>query len=159
VLVAAAAVVAALLTSIKSGWEFVLELGAGTGIVYLLRWYWWRINAWSEISAMATAMVVSLSLRGWQALAAKGTVEPLFTGSDPVIFAKSALTTTLCTTIVAIAVTLLTSAEPEPTLRAFYRKVRPDVRGWKPIAALETQITQTRDLGRNLLSWVLGCAM
>ena len=159
VLVVAAACVAALLTSIKSGWEFVLELGAGTGIVYLLRWYWWRINAWSEISAMTTAMVVSLTLRVWQALGAKGTVAPPFVGSDPVIFAKSALTTTLCTTVVAIAVTLLTSAEPEPTLRAFYRKVRPDVRGWKPIAALETQIAQTRDLGRNLLSWVLGCAV
>jgi solute:Na+ symporter, SSS family len=158
-LVAAAAVVAALLTSIKSGWEFVLELGAGTGIVYLLRWYWWRINAWSEISAMVTAMIVSLSLRAWQFAAAKGSVAPLFTGSDPVIFAKSALTTTLCTTIVAITVTLLTSAEPEATLRAFYRKVRPDVRGWKPIAALETAITPTRDIGRNLLSWILGCAM
>jgi len=159
ILVIAAAGVAALLSSIKSGWEFVLELGAGTGIVYLLRWYWWRINAWSEISAMATAMVVSLTLKVWQFLGTKGTVAPLFTGSDPVIFAKSALTTTLCTTVVAIAVTLLTSAEPESVLRAFYRKVRPDVRGWKPIAALETQIAQTRDLGRNLLSWILGCAM
>jgi SSS family solute:Na+ symporter len=159
ILVIAAAAVAALLTSIKSGWEFVLELGAGTGIVYLLRWYWWRINAWSEISAMTTAMVVSLSLRAWQYMGAKGSVPPLFSGSDPVVFAKSALTTTLCTTVVAIAVTLLTKAEPEPTLRAFYRKVRPDVRGWKPVAALETQITQTRDLGRNLLSWILGCAM
>jgi SSS family solute:Na+ symporter len=158
-LVIAAAIVAALLSSIKSGWEFVLELGAGTGIVYLLRWYWWRINAWSEISAMATAMVVSLTLRGWQFLGAKGTVAPLFTGSDPVIFAKSALTTTLCTTVVAISVTLLTSAEPESVLRAFYRKVHPDVRGWKPIAALETQIAETRDLGRNLLSWILGCAL
>ncbi|HEV2114896.1 MAG TPA: sodium:solute symporter family protein, partial [Terriglobales bacterium] len=48
--------VAAQLTSIKSGWEVVLEIGAGTGGVYLLRWYWWRINAWSEISAMATAL-------------------------------------------------------------------------------------------------------
>src|ERR1700751_1215928 len=56
ILVIASAVVAALLTSIKSGWNFVLELGAGTGIVYLLRWYWWRINAYSEIAAMATAM-------------------------------------------------------------------------------------------------------
>jgi hypothetical protein len=65
----------------------------------------------------------------------------------------------LCTTVVAITVTLLTSAEPEPVLRAFYRKVRPDARGWKPIAALESQIVQTRDLGRNLLSWILGCTM
>ncbi len=159
VLVAAAAVVAALLTSIKSGWEFVLELGAGTGIVYLLRWYWWRINAWSEISAMATAMVVSLSLRFWVFLAGRGTVAPPFAGSDPVIFAKSALTTTLFTTVIAITVTLLTSAEPEPVLRAFYRKVRPDVRGWKPVALREPNVPYTRDLGRNLLAWVLGCAM
>jgi len=159
ILVVCAAIVAALLTSIKSGWEFVLELGAGTGIVYLLRWYWWRINAWSEISAMGTAMIVSLSLRLWQYLGTTGSVAPPFEGSGPVIFAKSALTTTLCTTVVALAVTLLSRPESEATLRSFYRKVRPDVRGWMPIAALEAQIRPTRDVGRNLLAWVLGCGM
>jgi Na+/proline symporter len=158
-LVIIAAVVSANLSSIKGGWTLVLEIGAGTGAVYLLRWYWWRINAWSEISAMATAMVVSLSLKMWQFLGTRGTVAPPFSGSEAVVFAKSALTTTLCTTVVAVAVTLLTSAEPEPVLRAFYRKVHPDSRGWKPIAALESQIKQTRDIGRNLVSWVLGCAM
>ena len=56
-LVIVSAWVSAQLASIRSGWEFVLEVGAGTGGVYLLRWYWWRINAWSEISAMATALV------------------------------------------------------------------------------------------------------
>jgi hypothetical protein len=95
----------------------------------------------------------------WQFLGAQGTVAPPFSGSEAVVFAKSALTTTLCTTVVAISVTLLTSAEPESVLRAFYRKVHPDARGWKPIAALETQIAQTRDIGRNLVSWVLGCAL
>jgi SSS family solute:Na+ symporter len=159
ILVLASALVAALLTSIRSGWEFVLELGAGTGIIYLLRWYWWRINAWSEISAMATAMIVSLSLRGWQYLGEQGTMSPPFEGSGPVLFAKSALTTTLFTTVISMAVTLFTQAESETVLRAFYRKVRPDVRGWKPIAALEPQIRQTRDLGRNLIAWVLGCGM
>ncbi len=159
ILVIAAATVAALLTSIKSGWEFVLELGAGTGIIYLLRWYWWRINAWSEISAMATAMIVSLGLRGWQALADAGHTSALFTGSGPVIFAKSALTTTLFTTVISLTVTMLTQPESKDVLRAFYRKVRPDVRGWKPIAALEPQIRPTRDVGRNLVAWVLGCGM
>src|SRR4029078_8735311 len=62
-LVIASAYVSAQLVSIRSGWEFVLEVGAGTGGVYLLRWYWWRINAWSEISAMAIALVSSMSLR------------------------------------------------------------------------------------------------
>src|SRR5512141_1528549 len=158
-LVIVAAWISVQLTSIGGGWQVVLEIGAGTGIVYLLRWYWWRINAWSEISAMATAMIVSITLRVWQALGAKGMVAPPFQGSDPVIFAKSALTTTLFTTVVAITVTLMTSAEPESTLRAFYRKVRPDIRGWGPIAALEGKVVPTHDLGRNLLAWVLGCGM
>jgi hypothetical protein len=108
---------------------------------------------------MGTAMFVSLSLRLWQYLGSTGSVAPPFEGSGPVIFAKSALTTTLCTTVVALAVTLLTRAESEATLRSFYKKVRPDVRGWGPIAALEKQITPVRDLGRNLLAWVLGCGM
>ncbi len=159
ILVIAAAIVAALLTSIKSGWEFVLELGAGTGSVYLLRWYWWRINAWSEISAMATAMSVSIFLGVWQFLAAGHRVAPIFTGSDPILFAKNALTTTLITTVVAIVVTLATRAEADDVLMKFYRKVRPDVRGWRPVARCAPEITPNRDLGRNLMAWVLGCAM
>ena len=53
----------ALHTHSGRGWQAVLEVGAGTGGVYLLRWYWWRINAWSEISAMATALVMTVLLR------------------------------------------------------------------------------------------------
>ncbi len=159
VLVIAAAIVAALLTSIKSGWEFVLELGAGTGSVYLLRWYWWRINAWSEISAMAAAMTCSISLRVWQALAEAHRVAPIFTGSDPVLFAKNALTTTAITTVVAVVVTLATKAEESEVLVNFYRKVRPDVRGWRPVARHAPEVAPTSDLGSNLLAWMLGCGM
>jgi Na+/proline symporter len=159
ILVIAAATVAALLTSIKSGWEFVLELGAGTGSVYLLRWYWWRINAWSEISAMAAAMSTSIFFRFWQWLAAAHRVPPIFTGSEAVLFAKTALATTLVTTVVAVIVTLATKPESDQVLIAFYRKVRPDVRGWKPVARQTPEIAPNRDLGPNLLAWVLGCAM
>src|SRR5205814_8021617 len=63
VLVIASALVSVLLADIRSGWQVVLEVGAGTGGVYLLRWYWWRINAWSEISAMVTALAVTVFLR------------------------------------------------------------------------------------------------
>ena len=108
---------------------------------------------------MATAMVVSLSLRLWQQMAAAGSVQPVFVGSGPVIFAKSALTTTVITVLVTIAVTLLTQAEGEEVLKSFYRKVRPDVRGWKPVAALTPEVDPTRDLGRNLIAWILGCGM
>src|SRR6476660_6784165 len=148
-LVIASAGISVLLSDIRSGWQVVLEVGAGTGGVYLLRWYWWRINAWSEISAMATALVVTIWLR-W--------TEP-FSGTNPVVFAKTALTTTVITTLVWLIVTYATKAEPENVLVKFYRSVRPHVTGWKPIARLAPEVPPTRDLGRNLLSWILGCAM
>ena len=108
---------------------------------------------------MATAMIVSLSLRGWQVLADAGRVSPLFEGSGPVTFAKSALTTTVFTAVISIAVTMLTKPEGNEILVRFYRKVHPDVRGWKRVAALAPEIKPTRDLGRNLIAWVLGCGM
>jgi Na+/proline symporter len=147
------------LTSIGGGWQVVLEIGAGTGLVYLLRWYWWRINAWSEISAMATSLLVSLALN-WKGLWLRlaGSETP-FSGSGPVVFAKTALTTTIITTIIWIVVTLLTPPEPERVLIAFYRKVRPDVRGWQPMARLAPDLVPNHDVGRNLLAWVLGCMM
>jgi len=127
----------------------VLEVGAGTGGVYLLRWYWWRVNAWSEISAMATALVVSVALHIWAP----------FSGSGPLVFAKSTLLTTVATTLVWVVVTLATLPEPQDVLVRFYRQVRPHVAGWKRVAALAPDVPATRDLGRNLLAWVLGCAM
>jgi Na+/proline symporter len=149
ILVIASALVSVLLADIRSGWQAVLEVGAGTGAVYLLRWYWWRINAWSEISAMATALLMTVLLR-WAAP---------FSGSNPVVFAKTALATTLVTTLVWLIVTFTTAPEPQNVLLDFYRSVRPHVSGWQPIARLAPEIVPTRDLGRNLASWILGCAM
>jgi SSS family solute:Na+ symporter len=63
------------------------------------------------------------------------------------------------TTVVWLIVTFITAPEPQDVLVKFYRAVRPHVDGWKPIARLTPDIVPTRDLGRNLLSWVLGCAM
>jgi len=63
------------------------------------------------------------------------------------------------TSLVWIAVTFLTKPEREDVLVKFYRKVRPHVAGWKPVARLVQDVPQTRDLGRNLLSWALGCGM
>ncbi len=148
-LVLAAAVVSWELESIRAGWEFVLEVGAGTGGVYLLRWYWWRVNAWSEIAAMSSALVVSLFLR----LAGQSH------GSETLNFAQTALITTAVTTAIWVAVTLLTPAEPREVLLAWYRRVRPDARGWRPIARLAPEVKPVHDLGRNLGYWLLGCVM
>jgi len=148
-LVIISAYVSAQLGSIVSGWEWVLIIGAGTGGVYLLRWYWWRINAWSEIAAMATAIIVTVALK-W--------LKP-FSGDGVVLFAKTSLATTGLTTVAWIAVTFLTKPEKEDVLVKFYRKVRPYIAGWKAVAQLAPEVPQTRDLGRNLLSWALGCGM
>jgi Na+/proline symporter len=147
-LVIVSAFVSMKLSSIRSGWEFVLEAGAGTGGVYLLRWYWWRINAWSEISAMVTALLVSVVLH-W--------VSP-FTRTGSAVFAKTALATTVITTVVWVLVTLCTRPEPEALLVDFYRKVRPDARGWQPIAGLVRDVAPTYELSRNLTWWLFGCA-
>lgn len=154
-LVVASAWVSVHLDSIASGWQVVMEVGAGTGAVYLLRWYWWRINAWSEISAMVSSLIVTIALNAWHP----------FHGSSPVVFALTALATTAVTTLVWVVVTLLTRPEPRETLEKFYRQVRPDVRGWQPVAehmaadVSQAPIPPTRDLGRNLTAWILGCAM
>ena len=139
---------AAHITSIQSAWQLLLGMGAGTGGVLLLRWYWWRINAWSEISSMIAAFVVSVSL-----------TRVAFTGNSSVVFAKTAMITTAATTIVWIIVTLLTPAESDERLLSFYRKVQPTVHGWRRIASLAPDIRPVKDLGANTFDWVMGCTL
>ena len=148
-LVVASAWVSVQLGSIASGWQVVLQIGAGTGAVYILRWYWWRINAWSEISAMACSLLVTIILARWQP----------FTGNSSLVFAKGALTTTIITTLVWLSVTFATPSEPDNVLVAFYRRVRPDARGWGRVASLTPDVRPHRDLRGNLWAWALGCGM
>ena len=145
VLVLCSGYVASRLTSIGAGWELVLNLGAGTGAVYILRWFWWRINAWSEISAMIVAAAVAIALSRVH-----------FAGSDAVVFAKSTLITAGITTVVWIFCTFLTPAEPEATLLAFYRRVHPMVHGWHRIAALAPDLPPVRDFRANAFDTIMG---
>ena len=82
-----------------------------------------------------------------------------FSGSDPVVFAKTTLCTTGVTTLVWVVVTLMTAPEKNETLVKFYQRVRPQITGWKPVAQLAGETGGTQDLGRNLVSWALGCVM
>src|SRR5438445_438469 len=135
--------------SIAGAWKLLLVTGAGTGSVLLLRWNWWRINAWSEVSAMIAAFAVSVLLQ---------TVAGL--DSDrPLDFAWIMLITVAITTGVWLAVTFLTRPEPEGTLVAFYRRTRPSRAGWGPVAALAPDVRASADGLANLLDWAAGCVL
>lgn len=143
------AVVTFYLDSIAGAWKLLLVTGAGTGSVLLLRWYWWRINAWSEVSAMIAAFAVSLTLQ----LGLK------LDSDDPRGFAWIMIITVGITTVVWLAVTLLTPPEPLDLLTAFYRKTQPSVAGWGPIAALAPEVNPVNDLLPNLADWVAGLVL
>jgi solute:Na+ symporter, SSS family len=149
VLTVVSAAVAFRIESISGAWKLLIITGAGTGAVLLLRWYWWRINAWSEVSAMVAAFVMSVLLQ---------TVWGL--DSDrPVDFAKIVLVTVAVTTAVWLAVTYVTRPEPEATLEAFYRRTRPSRTGWGPVAARAPDVHPSADGLANLVDWVAGCVL
>ncbi|PYP15296.1 MAG: sodium:proline symporter [Gemmatimonadetes bacterium] len=143
------AAVAFRIESIGGAWKLLIITGAGTGAVLLLRWYWWRINAWSEVSAMITAFVVSVLLQ---------TVGGL--DSDlPLDFARIVLVTVAVTTVVWLVVTYTTRPESDATLVAFYRRTRPSRLGWGPVAARAPDVRPSTDGLANLLDWVAGCVL
>ncbi|HEV7366968.1 MAG TPA: sodium:solute symporter family protein [Gemmatimonadales bacterium] len=118
-------VVMAYLQSVEQGWKLLIGLGAGTGLVFILRWYWWRVNAWSEISAMAASFVTSVVLH------LIGVNAGDTSSKDYAI----AMTITVgITTAVWLTVTFLTAPEPDAVLDRFYRKVRPGGVGWRPVS-------------------------
>lgn len=140
-------IVTLFMDQISHAWEFLMMLGAGTGLVYILRWYWWRVNAWSEVSAMAAALATSLILR------------TQFDANTPRGFAMNLIVTTVITTIVWLIVTFATSPEPHETLLAFYRRVRPAGAGWRRFADESGMRAPRGEIGRNFAMWILGTVL
>lgn len=144
------AIIAGLVTSqmntIAGAWKFLLALGAGTGAVYILRWFWWRINAWSEISAMTASLIVSILL---QVILGMDT-------SDANTFAVVMLITVLISSSVWISVTFITKPEADGTLINFYKKIHPGGKLWKPIALKVPEVVQDKGLIWNLIDWAAG---
>jgi len=122
----ASAVVTHYLGTIEGAWKFLLALGSGTGLVLILRWYWWRINAWSEISAMIASFVVSVT--------AINVLKPRFAVGDLRADAWVMLVTVAVSTVVWLGVTFATKPEPDRVLEAFYRRVRPGGPGWAVVS-------------------------
>jgi hypothetical protein len=143
------AVVTFYLGSIAGAWKMLLATGAGTGSVLLLRWYWWRINAWSEISAMIAAAVTSLALE---------TAWGLDT-DKPLDFAWIMILTVAGSSVVWLATTFLTPPEKKDTLVSFYRRVRPPRAGWRQVGEMAPEVQSSGGGWWDALDWICGCAL
>lgn len=148
------------LTNALQLFDIILMFGAGTGLIFILRWFWWRINAWSEISAMIVSGLLSILFNF-------GSLGTTFFGGDGLegIFpswAKFPLVV-LLTSIVWIAVTFLTSPEKEETLDRFYKQTQPGGPGWKvqqEKAIAEGQIKfQEWSVPSGILAMILGAIL
>jgi Na+/proline symporter len=123
VLMLLAALFTFVLDNARASFELLLSVGAGTGLIYLLRWFWWRINAWSEIAAMASSFVLAAALL---VAGRAGFVIP----ADVSLLGTIALTTAIW-----VATTYLTRPTDPAVLRSFYLKARPAGPGWAPVRA------------------------
>jgi hypothetical protein len=139
--------VATQLDSVSGAWGLLLSASAGIGLVLILRWYWWRVNAWSEL----VATVVPLLLVGLQLV---GIEVPFLTSAFPTNLFGIAGITTACWLIATFA----TRPTPEPVLDAFYQRIRPGGPGWRPVAARNPAVVPDAGMGRLVGQWLLGSA-
>jgi len=145
VLMVCAALLTFALETAKESFDLILSIGAGTGLIYLLRWFWWRINAWSEVAAMASSFLVAL---GFFLAKKAGHAVPSHV---------SLVATVAATTAVWLAVTFATAPTERGKLVAFYRLVRPAGPGWREIRAASGVGPSPDSLSQCLVGWVLGC--
>ena len=164
ILMILAAFTALKMQSISKAWAFIFSMGAGIGLVLILRWFWWRINAWSEITALSTSIVITILLEtlAWWQVSAKEGVYSLF-GTEPVLFGIQIQVHHKLIIIVPIAIlswliaTFITKPEPTEHLRKFYEKVQPGG-WWGPITANFNHTLQPVSEG-ILVQWIAGVMM
>jgi Na+/proline symporter len=137
-----------LLDTAKDAFDVILQIGAGTGLLYLVRWFWWRVNAWSEIVAMVSSFGFSLVLL-------------LLARSGVTFSTHAALLMTIGVTTVCwlLAAYLAPPTDPD-VLVAFYRRVRPFGPGWAPVRARAGALPPEDDaenIPMALLGWFAGC--
>ncbi|MBS4027034.1 MAG: Na+:solute symporter [Ignavibacteriales bacterium] len=128
--------------TISGAWMFIIEAGAGLGLVLILRWYWWRVNAWSEIAAMLTPFF------------AYGYIKFL----TDVTFPNSLFFIVGVTTVVWLVVTFLTKPTDENVLKEFYTRIRPGGM-WKPIAKILPNVKTDFNFGKQMLQWLAGVVL
>lgn len=140
------------LDSAYEAFQIILQIGAGTGLLYLLRWFWWRINAWAEVTAMVSSFLISILL--------------LILNKNGIEFSShiSLIITIIFTTICWIIASYVSPQTDKKTLIEFYKKVRPFGPGWEKIKSeaniSKEELTDSKsNIPLGLLGWVSGCAM
>ena len=157
--------------NIKDVWSFVIECGAGLGLVLILRWYWWRINAWSEITATATPFIIYGVLRSiyWSRLApiaaqyedGKVPAEILKSfekANAMIVFPNSFFLIVGITTLAWLIITYVTKPTDTEHLQRFYKRIRPDG-NWGPIAEMSNSGKEKTKIPYLLICWVSALAM
>ncbi len=132
--------------SVDVAWKYLAALGAGTGAVYMARWLWWRINAWSEIAAMGASLVCFAAIQ-------------LLTAKTPWREEHVLALNALVTCLVWLAVMWLTPPVSNQILLAFYRKVRPPGWGWQPLQKLAPDVHAPDTLRSALMATVFGMCL
>jgi Na+/proline symporter len=142
-----AALITYVLDTAQESFTLLMSIGAGTGLLYLLRWFWWRVTAWSEIAAMATSFVIALAF---------------FIATKMGVGVPSHISLLIgvgLTTLVWIAVTFLGPQNDRATLESFYRLVRPAGPGWAQVRASTNLPASPDSLPMSMLAWILGCLL
>ena len=156
-LIVLSSVVGLQLETAMQAFQILLQIGAGTGLVFLLRWFWWRINTWSEISAMVISFLVAVYFGFLHT--------PLgFTKWDP---SAELVVGVAVTTVGWLVVTFLTPPVDTETLKDFHTRIQPLGKGWEAVVPRKREPAQDGDvdtgqggeLAAGLLSWFLGCVM
>jgi Na+/proline symporter len=129
-----------LLTSAGQAFNLLLMIGAGTGMIYILRWFWWRINAYTEIVAMISSLIIAFYFNF---------INQSYENWEKIVFGS------LLTTIVWIAATYFTPPDSDETLRNFVKKVNPGGPGWAKFSDLNTNEPWPVPIG--ILCMILGC--
>ena len=164
ILMILAAFTALKMQSISKAWEFIFAMGAGIGLVLILRWFWWRVNAWSEITALATSIVITISfeiIAYFQTI--NNNLEYSLFGSAPSIFGMPLQVHHKLMIIVPIAiiawvtVTFFTEPEPMTKLETFYKRVQPGG-WWAPVTSSFDHTLQPVTKGIFIL-WLAGVMM
>ncbi|MBT6881133.1 MAG: Na+:solute symporter [Flavobacterium sp.] len=160
ILMIVSSLVALSLTNALQLFEIILMFGAGTGLIFILRWFWWRINAWTEISAMIASGIISILLTfttQGDALFNDGGMFPGYLKFPFVV---------LFSTVIWLLVTFLTAPETDKVLFAFYTKTQPGGPGWEKIVTrakkAKVSIIKTTEkwsVPNGILAMVLGCIL